>query len=56
VTEVDRHGEWRLTEDHRLIEVARRHRERPDNRFALVPALRFGNIVPGQKARAFQYE
>jgi hypothetical protein len=56
VPEVDRHGERRFPEDHQLVEVTRRHRERPDDRLALVSTLRLRKLVPGQTAGVFKYE
>jgi hypothetical protein len=56
VPEVDRHSERRFPEDHQLVEVARRDRQRPDDRLALVATLRLRNLVPGQPAGVFKYE
>jgi hypothetical protein len=56
VAEVDRRDERRLPEDHGLVDVARRHRERPHDRLALVPALGIRNLVPAQPARVLEYE
>src|SRR5436190_37953 len=56
VSEVDRELKRRLAEDHRLVEVTRRHRQRAHDRLALVPALRLGRVLPDDAARVLENE
>jgi hypothetical protein len=56
MAKVDRELEWRLAEDHRLVEVAGCHRQRAHNRLPLVSPLRFGRLLPYEAAGVLQYQ
>jgi hypothetical protein len=56
MAQVDRELKWRLAEDHRLVQVAGRHRPWAYDRFPLVPSLWLGHVLPGQSLDVFQYQ